>query len=398
MAPDTAILPPVPSISVVIPARNEGHWVRDTVEAVLSGSPGYQLEVLVVDDGSTDGSCDFLRSPSWPEGSAHVIEGEGRGSHRARNRGAAQAGGDILVFLDAHVLPDAGWLDELVPLLRQPTVGLAGLAVRSVADPKSVGHTYVFVDESLVVGWAPQRSGGPYETPCVIACCLATRRTCFEELGGFDAGAIRWGLEDVELSLRAWFLGYRCLVSPCAQVAHYFKQNGRNYSVSWEEYDRNLLRCVLTYFSGRHLAGVLAGIRGRENFARSLRQVLSDSDFWLRREDLRARFCREDTWYFRRFADDLTVFLQRIAEIGCGPYGGLVEGRKGTPCLACGGSNHGPQRNCLLCDMVLPPASGSDWQRVPTPLAMDLSSCGRCGAPRPTGGRFCGQCGVRVAA
>ena len=104
---------PAGRVTVVIPSKNEGDWVRATVEAVLQVSGGLLREVIVVDDGSTDGSCqnDVTAIPrSVP---LYVKRTSGRGASLARNVGAAEASGDVVVFLDAHSRPEAGWLNEI---------------------------------------------------------------------------------------------------------------------------------------------------------------------------------------------------------------------------------------------------------------------------------------------
>ncbi|HEY9506544.1 MAG TPA: glycosyltransferase family A protein, partial [Gemmatimonadales bacterium] len=102
---------PDPSlVSVVIPARNEAGRIGALVVAVLAQDPrGRRIEVIVVDDGSTDGTVAEARAAG-----ARVLEmepGEVTGNPAVgRNRGAALAGGDPIVFLDADCTPAADWL------------------------------------------------------------------------------------------------------------------------------------------------------------------------------------------------------------------------------------------------------------------------------------------------
>lgn len=399
---------PHPSVSVVIPTFNEGDWVRRTVDAVLQQSGGWPLEVIVVDDGSTDGSCDFIDGARGGPAPIRLVRGGNLGSARARNRGALEATGEFLVFMDAHVLPDPGWLDELATLLADPTVGLAGLGVRDVGNPNSLGSAYIVVDENLSGGWADPPGAEPFESPMVIGCCFAFRRAVFEEIGCFDPGHIRWGMEDTEISLRTWFSGYRCLVSPRVQVAHYFKQDKpRNFPVSWEEFDVNLLRCVLTYFSGERLATVLDTMNRRETFARSRARVSEDDAFWLRRDRLRARFRRDEAWYFARFARELAPFEQRL--VAARRELDSMRNRPGsvTTCSSCGGKNVGTHTRCLLCQAPLDgagPCAGCGAAlegkkfcgRCGRPATRVRADCSTCGGELKPGGRFCIRCGTPV--
>ncbi len=99
-------------ISVIIPAHNEASFIPRVVQAVLAQrSPATELEVIVVDDASTDDTAEAARAAG-----ARVITLAGRGGNpaAARNRGAEASTGDPLVFLDADCIPRPGWLAAIL--------------------------------------------------------------------------------------------------------------------------------------------------------------------------------------------------------------------------------------------------------------------------------------------
>jgi glycosyltransferase involved in cell wall biosynthesis len=101
-------------VSVVIPARNEATSIASVIQAVQASAPsGVGLEIIVVDDGSTDDTPAVARAAG-----ARTLElvpnADGGNPARARNRGAAIAHGDPIVFLDADCTPSPGWLAELL--------------------------------------------------------------------------------------------------------------------------------------------------------------------------------------------------------------------------------------------------------------------------------------------
>ena len=98
-----------PLISVVIPVFNGERYLAEAVSSVLGQSPARRLEVLVVDDGSTDGSAAVARSFPSP---VRLIEAEHGGLGATRNRGVAAAQGAFLAFLDA----DDVWMPEKLAL------------------------------------------------------------------------------------------------------------------------------------------------------------------------------------------------------------------------------------------------------------------------------------------
>lgn len=86
-----------PFVSIIIPVKNEGDNVRATITSLFHTKTNYPYEVIVVDDGSTDHSCRFIRQQevTFP---IKLITTEGIGASMARNVGADQAKGNFLIF------------------------------------------------------------------------------------------------------------------------------------------------------------------------------------------------------------------------------------------------------------------------------------------------------------
>jgi len=94
-----------PSISVVVIALNEGSNLRRTVENLQSTLNG-NSEILVVDDGSDDKCADFLADGDSP---VRLVRSDHLGVAAARNFGASQTSGDVILFADAHITVQPGW-------------------------------------------------------------------------------------------------------------------------------------------------------------------------------------------------------------------------------------------------------------------------------------------------
>lgn len=98
-------------VSVVIPARNEESFLGRVVRAVLDQArDGVEIEAIVVDDGSTDGTVLAARAA----GACVLVQSPGGNPAAARNRGAQASSGDPIVFLDSDCLPAPGWLDAFL--------------------------------------------------------------------------------------------------------------------------------------------------------------------------------------------------------------------------------------------------------------------------------------------
>jgi glycosyltransferase involved in cell wall biosynthesis len=115
-----------PDISIVIPARNEGRRIAHCLHSLRNQSIAFdQYEVIVVDDGSDDDTADVAR-----QNGARVIRQSKKGTSAARNRGIADALGNIVLFTDADCIAAPNWVEQLaMPLIHTEIHGTVGRIV-----------------------------------------------------------------------------------------------------------------------------------------------------------------------------------------------------------------------------------------------------------------------------
>jgi GT2 family glycosyltransferase len=309
------LLSTVPGVSVVIPSLNEGDLLRHTVQAIAASLPK-DGEIIVVDDGSSDGSADFL---STPMDQVTLLRPQHRlGSAGARNFGAAHASGRILAFSDAHVAPQRDWATKLLVPLENPDVGAVMPAMRSLRYPEDYGpdggesaqtrgYGMRWTDAGLGVAWLGRQRSGPYPVPLLGAAFLAMRRNLFAAVGGFDPGLEIWGAEDAELSLRLWTLGFECLVVPGVEAAHKFR-SAHPYRVPWESVLYNKLRLASIHFSPARAGRVIDRLSANAAYP-AASDKLAASDAAALGERLRSSRRYDDDWFFARFKAELTPEL-----------------------------------------------------------------------------------------
>jgi GT2 family glycosyltransferase len=289
-------LPPCPRISVVIITRNEGSELNATVTNLLETLPADRREMIVVDDGSTDGSTEFL--VDLPE--IIRISSGGIGVARARNLGASQASGDVVLFSDAHVRAPTGWADTLVNALRGENVGAVAPGVYSLAEPHRRGFGLYLAGPDLHARWRVRQSLEPYAVPILPGCFLAMRRETFARTMGFDSGMRQLGGNDNELSCRFWLLGYELLVVPAIEVGHVFRERAP-YEAKWAALVHNRLRMAFVHFEACRVERVLHALRVYEAFPSAMAMML-DTDVFARRALLSKSRRFDDAWYFNKFA------------------------------------------------------------------------------------------------
>jgi glycosyltransferase involved in cell wall biosynthesis len=281
--------------SVVIPTLNEGSMLPMTTHSILSHTRWPSFEIVIVDDGSSDGSTEhYLRYPS-PR--ARLVRGGGLGVARARNLGARHARGEYLVFLDAHCLVEPRWLDRFAGVLAEPDVAVAGPSFTKLMAREPRGCGMFWADAALDQHWFLPRDGErPYPVPLTTGACQAYRHDVFDAIGRYDEGCTRWGSEDVELCLRAWLLGWRVVVDPAITVAHHFRES-RGYSVDDIEITYNFLRMLHLHFSPPRIRRTLRALGGNPFVAPALER-LEASDVYALRDELDASRVFDDDWFF----------------------------------------------------------------------------------------------------
>jgi glycosyltransferase involved in cell wall biosynthesis len=216
-----------PLVSVVIATRNRAEQLRCCLGALRRSPPppGWSVEVIVVDNGSTDTTGTVMAS----EGAVgdqlrvrYLVEPR-QGKAFAINTGTAAAGGSIVAFLDDDVEAEPGWLGEIVESFhREPGLGL--LAGRVVGAETGVTTATTRASEETVLD--PDRS----LEGLVLGCNLAVRRDVIAAVRGRDTrlGPGR-GLayEDIDFVYRVLRRGFRARFSPLPVVVHRLGERNR---------------------------------------------------------------------------------------------------------------------------------------------------------------------------
>lgn len=282
--------------SIVIPTLNEGGLLAMTTNSILSQTEYPHYEIIVVDDGSTDGSTAFYER--YPNPHVRLVRTSGQGVAKARNLGAAHAAGDVVIFLDGHCRVSPNWLDGFADALSPPDVGVAGPCFTKLETPQPRGCGMFWADYTLENNWYEPVDGvGSYIVPLTTGACQAFRREHFFALGQYEGGFTRWGYEDVEICLRAWALGFRVVVNPAVTIAHYFRES-RAYEVDDVEVTYNFLRMLHMHFRSERIERVMEALGGNP-FVPPALDRLNRSDVLEIRRDLDAARRRTDDWFFQ---------------------------------------------------------------------------------------------------
>jgi len=242
-----------PRVSIVIPSFNEGSWLERTVRGCLEKTNYPDFEIIVVGDGCSDESIKTLSGLKFPNVKILELE-KSVGAIETRNKGAALATGEVLVFIDSHQEPmSANWLEVLVDLLDKPNCGAATINIASIGEADRLGFLYTLKNWSLEPTWTkPENISNNQLAPAIPGGCFAIKKSLFTATGGFNSTLKKWGREDFEYSLRLWRQGYDLWFSGEAVMGHAFDHK-RAFEISWEQVDFNTLWVAHTLFDQEHI-------------------------------------------------------------------------------------------------------------------------------------------------
>jgi GT2 family glycosyltransferase len=186
------------TMTFVVPVRNDATRLRRCLESIKTNTVADgAIDIVVVDNGSSDGSPDVAHAAG-----ARVLVAPGVRVSELRNRGALLSDAEVLAFVDADHEICAHWVEHALASLRDPSVGAVGALCHPPADGTWVQRTY-----DLLRAHAPEVR----ETEWLGAGNLAVRRLAFDRAGGFD-GSLE-ASEDVALCQSVRRAGYRLLAN-----------------------------------------------------------------------------------------------------------------------------------------------------------------------------------------
>ncbi|WP_395944224.1 glycosyltransferase [Bacillus sp. WP8] len=228
----------LPTVSILIPAHNEEVVIRQTLKAMVQLSyPKHLLEIIVINDNSSDGTGDIVRSFSEQYDHVHMIETKppfaGKGKSTALNEGLKASTGEVICVYDADNMPEQKAVYHLVlGLLNDPKAGAVVGKFRVINAAKNLLTKFINI-ETICFQWMAQ--GGRWKwfgIATIPGTNFAIRRHILEELGGWDVHALA---EDTELTIRVYNHGYVIRFFPAAIT---WEQEPETWKVWWRQRTR----------------------------------------------------------------------------------------------------------------------------------------------------------------
>jgi GT2 family glycosyltransferase len=243
-----------PEVSVVVVTMNNHVFLKLCLTSVLANTSSPVYEVIVVDNGSSDASVDYLRDLSARHSHVKVIRNESNlGFGPATNQGLAVATGDVLVLLNDDTVVPPRWLAHLCEHVKNPSIGLLGPVTNRAGGESQIPSAYRTYGEFLRFARQRRESNRAelLDVPMLTMFCVAMRRDVFDRVGPLDEQFAIGMFEDDDYARRVRDLGYRVVCVEDVFIHHFgatslgklaaagelglvFDANRRRFEAKWQ--------------------------------------------------------------------------------------------------------------------------------------------------------------------
>jgi GT2 family glycosyltransferase/glycosyltransferase involved in cell wall biosynthesis len=251
---ESAVASTVPLASIVVITYNNLLLNRLCLETVMRNTEYPNYEIIVVDNGSTDGTQRYLKYlASRCRNVRIILNAENQGFARANNQGIRTSAGDFIVLLNNDTVVPPGWLSRLVRHLDRPDIGIVGPVTNFAGNEAKISVWYNTVREmeSFALDQMWIHDGQIADIPMLAMFCLAMRRDTIEKVGELDEQFGIGMFEDDDYAQRVRAQGLRVVCAADVFVHHVgqasfkklietgqydglFEENRRRYETKWK--------------------------------------------------------------------------------------------------------------------------------------------------------------------
>lgn len=207
--------------SIIVLTYNQLALTKQCLESIWKHTNNDCIEVIVIDNGSHDGTRDYLKQITSIKA---IFNKTNEGFAKACNQGLEVASGDNILFLNNDTVVTNQWLEPMIKLLYQgDKIGMVGPVSNYVSGPQQVPVNYTNVEEIEDFSrlYCLQQRGRSKAVLRLVGFCLLVKKKVLDQVGGFDERFVGGSFEDDDLSLRVLQAGYQLKIALDSFVHHH---------------------------------------------------------------------------------------------------------------------------------------------------------------------------------
>jgi FkbM family methyltransferase len=226
------------SVSIAVTCYNQLQYTKQCIASILHYTAG-SYELLLIDNGSTDGTCEFFESIRRFHPRTRIIRNfSNRVVEAVGNYAVSLTGGAYIVTVTNDTLVHEGWLESFIRQVdTAPDIGMVGPLSNNISGPQKADAGYDSLEayQTFAADWCVQHSGEHFPLSRLVGVALIIKKSVFERIGGWDPDLPTngrdggYGFSDDDFSLRFRLAGYSSLVAKDVFIHHFGSVTSSKY-------------------------------------------------------------------------------------------------------------------------------------------------------------------------